>query len=362
MKILICPDKFKGSASALEITESIDKGIRQIHPNAKIVHLPIADGGEGFAQTAASVKDGRWIECETLDALHRPLTGRYFLSKETAYLDMAIASGLDKLDPQELAPLEAPTRGTGILIRHAIEVSQAKDIVIGLGGSATNDGGAGVAYELGARFYDENNQSLNPTPLELENCTRIDLSGLMELPPITAACDVNNPLLGSSGATAIYGPQKGVTDIKRFEAILKRLCEVAGGQEHLKTEGSGAAGGLAYGLLQYTNAELKPGFELVASMTKLEDAIADADYIITGEGSLDAQTLNGKGPHGVALMAARHQKPVFSIAGTSEAIAESYFTKSYSLIGEGYPLERCLSDTASLVTTLATQLVNEQIT
>jgi len=323
-----------------------------------------ADGGEGFAQTAASVLSGEWVSCQTIDALHRPLTASYYFSGKTAYIDMASASGLDKLDPSELSPWESSTRGTGILIRHAIEISSAEEIIIGLGGSATNDGGCGMAHELGLRFYDKMGKSLAPIPQELESCTSIDSSGLITLPAITAACDVTNPLLGPQGASAIYGPQKGITDIDRFDQLLEHLAQLSDGKqgaELIHQEGSGAAGGMGYGLMNYCGASLKPGFDLVAQMTRLEESIQNADIIITGEGSLDKQTLNGKGPHGVALLAKKHQKKVYAIAGKIDPVTDPFFNKSYSLISEGYPLEQCLQEAPKLIAEISAKWAKEEL-
>ena len=292
MKIFLCPDKFKGSASSSEVIDAIARGITSVLPEAEIRSSAISDGGDGFAQIASRHLEGTWVEMDSIDALHRPIKTSYFLSDGIAYIDMALTNGLVQIAPANINPMLSSTLGTGKIIRHAAEVSKVKQIIIGLGGSATNDGGAGMASALGVRFLDASGNELLPFPAELIHCSSIDQSERIPLPSIIAACDVSNPLLGENGATAIYGPQKGVSAIEDFEAILAQLMVIDNGQADAQVPGSGAAGGIAYGLLHYASASLESGFSIVADIIHLEEEIDAADIIITGEGSLDAQTLN----------------------------------------------------------------------
>jgi len=359
MKILVCPDKFKGTATAMEVSQAIERGLlrnKSFAVKPEITILPIADGGEGFAMSAANALAGKWLNCETLDALHRPIKADYFVSAKVAYIDMSAASGLDKIDTSDLNPLFSSTRGTGIMMRHAIEHG-AEKLVIGLGGSATNDGGAGMATELGVKFLDASGNLLEPIPSELMHCATISLTDRMPLPEIVAACDVSNRLLGDEGATAIYGTQKGVIDVAGMDAILQHLVLIASGEESAMQQGAGAAGGLAYGLMHYAHAELKSGFNLVAEMIGLEEQIASSEVVITGEGSLDAQTLNGKGPDGVAKLAKKYSKPIYAIAGKQEECVRECFTEVISLLESGYTREECMSNIQDLIEEVTAKLV-----
>ena len=220
-KFLLCPDKFKGSATSQEVITSISKGILNVLPNAELTSQAISDGGEGFAAIASDHMQGKWISVNAVDALHRPLSAEYFISKRIAYIDMSSINGLVQIEAPDRNVLHSSTLGTGMLIKHAVEQQGVDKIFIGLGGSATNDGGAGMAHALGARFLNSQGEELEPTPEQLSDCASISTTNFIPLPPIVAACDVDNPLLGENGATAIYGPQKGLTDIPHAESILK---------------------------------------------------------------------------------------------------------------------------------------------
>ena len=355
MKILICPDKFKGSATANEVATAIEKGVRRNHPDAAVQKLPIADGGEGFSAVAAEVLDGKWVRCKTVDALYRSMEAEYYVSNNTAYIDMSAACGIDKLKTSEYNPWLTSTQGTGMMMRHAMEAGVDK-IIVGLGGSATNDGGAGMAHELGYRFLDIHGAELEPTPAELIHCVKITNTNIVKLPEIIAACDVSNLLLGEQGASAIYGPQKGLLDVSAMDAVLQNLTIVGNGAEAADTAGSGAAGGLAFALMHYANAELKSGFELVSEMIDLETHIKKSDVVITGEGSLDAQTLNGKGPHGVALLAGKYSKPVYAVAGRVEDCARKCFTQVETLMEQGHSLEECMDNAVALIEQVSASL------
>jgi glycerate 2-kinase len=258
-------------------------------------------------------------------------------------MEMAEASGMARIRPEERDILRATTFGTGEMMRHAIQESRAKRLVIGIGGSATNDGGAGMAAALGVRFLTDDGGAV----------TGVDTSGLIPLPPITVACDVGNPLLGPGGATRVFGPQKGAdeTTIPVLEAKLAALVRASGGERDALKPGAGAAGGLGFGLLHFANAELVPGFDLLASLTGLEADLAAADLVVTGEGSLDAQSLSGKGPAGIARLARKHGKSVIAFCGRADTAAREsgLFDSITELAATGLPVETLISRAAELL-------------
>jgi glycerate kinase len=321
MRILIAPDKFKGSLSAQEVAKNIALGIRDVLPRADLDLVPVADGGDGTAEVICHALHGSWITCRAHDALGRPIDCRYAYipAQKLAIIEMSEAAGMRRLAVGEGDPLRATTFGVGQLILDATRHHAAK-IVIGLGGSATNDGGFGMARALGYRFFDADGIQLRSAVSKLRTLTRIDQPPNLVLPPIVAAADVTNPLLGKNGATRVFGPQKGATSqqVRILEASLKRLAKVATRQcssADRREPGSGAAGGLGFGLTVFTGAKLRPGFDVVSSAINLEKHVRDADIIVTGEGSLDAQTLQGKAPAGVATLGRKLGKRVFAIVG-----------------------------------------------
>ncbi len=357
-KILIACDKFKGSLDAQTVCSAIACGLSARFPQAFIELFPIADGGEGFAAALQNPLGGRWVETSAHDALGRPITARYLLADTAdgalAVIEMAEASGMWRIRPEERAVLRASTFGTGEMMRHAIEHSGAKRLVIGLGGSATNDGGAGMAAALGVRFLDGQGSLLDATPhILLDGLARVDASRRMPLPPVTVACDVDSPLLGPSGATRVFGPQKGAdaTSIPLLENFLKTMVRVSAGVEDAQRPGAGAAGGLGFGLLHFAGARLVPGFDLLASLTGLEKSLASADLIVTGEGSLDAQSLTGKGPVAIARLAHSHGKPVIAFCGKADAAAREsgLFDSITELAATGLPLDQLMTRTAELL-------------
>ena len=362
--ILIACDKFKGSLSAQEACEAIARGLAARWPAATLpltLH-PIADGGEGFAQTLLAPLKGRWVDCPAHDALGRPLTARYLLADAAdgplAVMEMAEASGLWRIPAADRDILAATTIGTGEMMRHAITTGGARRIVLGIGGSATNDGGAGMAAALGVRFLAADNSLLHPSPLNLaRHLARVDASGLIPLPPVTAACDVSSPLLGPAGATRVFGPQKGADAASTpvLEAALEKLTALTDGADLADVAGAGAAGGLGFGLLRFVGAELVPGFDLLASLTGLTARIAAADLVITGEGRLDAQTLTGKGPAGIASLARAHGTPVWAFCGSAEPVARQsgLFQHVIELAASGLALPELLAGAAGLLESLA---------
>ena len=365
MRILIACDKFKGSLDAPGACAAIARGLRKHWPDAEITECPIADGGEGFVNALAGPLHGRWIDAPAHDALGRPVTTRYLVAETggttTAIMEMAEASGLWRIAPHERDPLHSDTRGTGEMIRHAIEHSGAQTILLGIGGSATNDGGAGMAAALGVRFLNANGETIAPTPAILaQHLESVNTSGLLPLPRIQVACDVDSPLLGPLGATRVFGPQKGAdeTALPILETALEAIVRCSGGREHATRPGAGAAGGLGFGLLHFAGAELVPGFERIAELTDLEKQMETADLIITGEGSLDAQTLSGQGPIGIARLAKKHGKPVWAFCGRADQAARNSgnFDRITDLASTGLPHDILFSQTARLLEELAAQV------
>jgi glycerate kinase len=322
MRILIAPDKFKESLPAEEVAAAIRDGFRSVFTQASFDIVPVADGGEGTAGIFLEALGGDWVEAAAHDALGRPIKASYasIPSEKLAVIDMSAASGLWRIAANERDPLKATTFGTGELISDALSRG-AGNLLIGLGGSATNDAGVGMAAALGWKFFDEGDAAIIPHPAEFRHIRKI-------LPPptplscnVTGLCDVGNPLLGESGATRIFGPQKGANPdvLATLEESLNHIARLCGeqlGKDYSRVPGAGAAGGLGFGLLAFLQASLESGFSAVARLMNLERRVAEADLVITGEGRLDAQSLHGKAPFEIARLAERHGKPVIGFAGT----------------------------------------------
>lgn len=325
MKIVIAPDSYKESLSALEVASAIERGFREIYPDADYHKLPVADGGEGTVEAMVAATQGRVVEVEVTGPLGDTVQGFYGLSgdEQSAFIEMAAASGLELVPGDKRCPLTTTSWGTGELIRHALDAG-VKHIIIGLGGSATNDGGAGMAQALGVKLLTADNQAIAPGGAGLETLERIDISELdarLAECRIEVACDVTNPLTGEEGASAVFGPQKGATPemISRLDAALehyaqcvKRCLDI----DVLALEGGGAAGGMGAALYAFCGAELRPGIEIVTDALHLDKLVADADLVITGEGRIDSQTIHGKVPVGVARVAKRYNVPVIAIGGS----------------------------------------------
>jgi glycerate kinase len=319
MHILIAPDKFKGSLSAREVAENIALGLRDVLRGAKIDIAPMADGGEGTAEVICDALGGSWLKCKAHDPLGREIDARYAWIEERklAVMEMSEAAGMRRLTESERDPLRATTFGVGEMILDAA-TRGANEIIIGLGGSATNDGGFGMARALGFRFNYEHEHEQKVTCLL--HLTKIIKPKDFVLPRIIAAVDVRNPLLGENGATRVFGPQKGAADdkIDNLERALAKLADVVSkefGVDYRDDPGAGAAGGLGFGLMSFCGATVRPGFDVVAEAVGLESKVKDVDLVITGEGSLDRQTLEGKTPAGVAQLARKLGKRVFAIVG-----------------------------------------------
>ena len=367
MNILLAPDKFKGTLSAQRVCELIERGLRQVLPEASIVSCPIADGGDGFAELLRAQLGGEWVECQAHDALGRPLLARYALCGDSAVMEMSEASGMRHI-PEGMADIwSANTYGTGEMMRHAIEHHDVRRIMMGIGGSISNDAGCGMAAALGVKFLDAGGEQLDPLPKQLMQCASIDDSERIRLPEILVACDVDNPLLGSEGAVRVYGPQKGASqdDIEPLENLLSHIVALSNGGEASRVPGAGAAGGLGFGLLQFGDARLVSGFDLVARETGLLEKIRDCDVVITGEGKLDAQTLHGKGPAGVASMARAAGKRVAVIAGLVELAGQAsteaadLFDHIHKLHDGSLPLAEAIQRAEELLQAKSAELARE---
>lgn len=328
MKIVIAPDSYKESLSALEVATAIEQGFREIFPDAHYVKLPVADGGEGTVEAMVAATQGGIIKVRVTGPLGENAEGFYGLSgdEQSAFIEMAAASGLEMVAPSLRNPLKTTSWGTGELIRHALDAG-VKHIIIGIGGSATNDGGAGMVQALGAKLLDAEDNPIGMGGGELEKLARIDISELdtrLANCRIEVACDVTNPLTGKEGASAVFGPQKGATPemIARLDESLAHYAKIIARDldiDVLNLEGGGAAGGMGAALYAFCGAELRQGIEIVTDALHLDNHVADADLVITGEGRIDSQTIHGKVPVGVAKVAKRYNKPVIGIAGSLTA-------------------------------------------
>ena len=324
MHIVTAIDSFKGSLSAQKAAEAIERGIRSVYPQASICNFPLADGGEGLAEAILAVRGGTKRDVCVKDPLGRDITAFYgLLDDRTAVIEMAAASGLPLLTESERNPMHATSYGTGQLIRAALD-DGCKSIILGLGGSATNDGGLGMAQALGIRFLDADGKEVVPGGEGLAQVAAIDASGRdkrLDNVFLRLACDVTNPLCGADGASHVFGGQKGADEAMRAELdasmahYAAMICKETG-QDFTKTKGAGAAGGLSIPLLAFWQAEVASGIELVLDLLQIDSALQQADLVITGEGRLDGQTLFGKAPVGVAKRAKLYQKPVIALTGS----------------------------------------------
>ncbi|MCP8852474.1 glycerate kinase family protein [Latilactobacillus sakei] len=326
MKIVLAPDSFKNSVTAIEASHAMRAGFKKVFPKATYVEVPMADGGEGTVQSMVDATGGRFLTAEVVNSLGQKVTAQYGIlgDRETAVIEMAAASGIQFINEQTRNPLVTTTYGTGQLIEAAVKQG-VKTIIIGLGGSATNDGGAGMAQALGVQLLNADQQSLGSGGGALADLASIDATGMLPAladVKIVIASDVTNPLIGEKGASAVFGPQKGATpemvaqldrNLAHYAAIIERDLGISVAQ----TPGAGAAGGLGAGLLAFTKAQLQPGVEIVIEKTQLKTAVADADIVVTGEGGIDFQTQYGKTPIGVAqaVKAVNPQATVIAIAG-----------------------------------------------
>jgi glycerate kinase len=334
VKAILAIDSFKGSCTAYEAGEAVRRGILRADPSAVVDNIPVADGGEGTVEAIIGSNNGEWHSCQVTGPLGEKVSSGYGVMKNgTAVIEMSLASGLLLIPQDRLNPLVTTTYGTGELIKHALDAGHRK-ILIGLGGSGTNDGGAGMAQALGVSFRDTNDNELRFGGLELLRLHTIDTSRIdprLNESTIICAVDVKNPLCGKNGASAIYGPQKGATPemIGILDHALHHYAELIGKQCDIQVAdmpGAGAAGGLGAGLYAFCGAVFQPGIEAVLDIVGFDDRLKDADFVITGEGRLDEQTVSGKVPVGVARRAkANGSIPVFALVGSIGSGAEAVY-------------------------------------
>ncbi|ANB47459.1 MULTISPECIES: glycerate kinase [Bacillus] len=356
MKIIIAPDSFKESMTSKEAADSIEKGFKAVFPDAEYFKIPAADGGEGTVQALTDATGGSIIKKTVTGPLGTPVNAAYGLLGDgrTAVIEMAEASGLHLVPRHLRDPLNTTTRGTGELIADAASRG-AGEIIIGLGGSATNDGGTGMASALGVRFLNEEGQEIPDGGGSLHTLASIDISGLspdLKHIRIRAACDVENPLTGENGASYVFGTQKGASEktkvvldrnLRHFADVLRRQHDI----EADTVKGAGAAGGLGAGLIAFLQAELQSGIDVVLDTLSFSDQIRGADLVITGEGQIDGQTIFGKTPAGIAARAAAQEIPVIALAGSLgknfEHVYSAGITAVFSIVPGAVSLEDALA-------------------
>lgn len=341
MRILVAPDSFKESLTAAEAAARIAEGIYRIFPAAQITRLPLSDGGEGLTETLVAALSGRMLKQEVTGPMGGRVTARLGVTKDhTAIMEMAEASGLALVPAAQRNPLTATTRGTGELIRAALDQG-CRRLIIGIGGSATNDGGAGMAQALGVKMLDALGRDIGPGAAGLLGLASIDVSTVdprLALTEISVACDVTNSLCGPQGASYVYGPQKGAdaATVERMDRALSRMAEVVKRDLSLaicELPGAGAAGGLGAGLKAFAGADLRPGLDLVLDILQFDALLSTKpDLIITGEGEINGQSLYGKVPVGVARRARKYGIPVLAIAGSIGADAEQVYAEGMTAL------------------------------
>ncbi len=343
MKIIIAPDSFKGSMTAQQISETLTMGMKSVFPEADYIQIPVADGGEGTVKTLVNITGGKIIPAKVSGPMGRSVDAYYGIlgDQQTAVIEMAVASGITMVKKEERNPLYTTTYGTGELIRHALDQGIRK-MMIGLGGSGTNDGGTGMAQALGIQFFDKKDQLIQDkmNGYLMGQVQRINMSSLhpkIKGCEVMVACDVDNLFSGPNGAARIYAPQKGADPevvrilddhLNRLAFIIKRDLGISINQ----LAGAGAAGGLGGGLVAFLNAKLQRGIEIILKHINFENTIRDADLIITGEGKIDETTLRGKTPLGIARMASRCNIPVIAIAGEVALTSDQIYNEGVDLL------------------------------
>lgn len=357
MKIVIAPDSFKESMTAQKACDAIERGLKKIIKNAEIIKVPMADGGEGTTQSLVDATGGKFYHTESTGPLGEKVNSVFGIlgDGKTAILEMASTSGLEIVPREKRNPMLTTTFGTGELIKKAIDMG-VSTVLIGIGGSATNDGGAGMIQALGGKLLDKNGNQIGFGGGKLSEIERIDLSEVDERLKnikIIAACDVQNPLTGPTGASHIFGPQKGADKemVEILDENLKHFAEIIRkdlGKDIENVPGAGAAGGLGAGLMAFLSAELKKGIDIVIEYSKLEEKMNGVSLVITGEGSIDGQTRFGKTPYGVAKTAKKHNIPVVALAGNvgkdTDILYDFGFDAVFSIMPGVQNLETALKD------------------
>lgn len=370
MRIVIAPDSFKECLSATQVAFAISEGIRKTAPETEISCIPVADGGEGTVEALVTATSGRIVQTPSVDALNRPIQSFYGIlgDGKTAIIEMAAASGLELLSPEERNPIVSSTFGTGLLLKAAMEAG-FEEIILGIGGSATNDGGAGMAQALGFNLLDKNNCPIGLGGGSLLNLNQIDCSSvhpLLQKVKITVACDVQNRLLGRTGATQVYGPQKGATPemLNALEENMAHYAHVLYDEfsiDYSIAEGSGAAGGLGAGLMAFCKATIVPGLTLIGKLTHLEEHIRSASLVFTAEGRIDAQTAFGKTISGIAQLGRKYQVPVIALAGSVNGdLTELYhqgLTSAFAIANKPMSLEESKANAVQLLISTSEQVM-----
>lgn len=341
MKFILAPDSFKGTMTAATVAATMSAGVRDVFPDAECIEVPMADGGEGTTQSLVDALGGKLLHVDVADALGRTRTAHFgwIEAERLAVVEIAEAAGIEHLTTEELNPREANTAGVGQLLNHILGLSPAR-LIVGLGGSATNDGGWGMAHALGAVATNAAGKEIETRALALADAANLDIGGISERwrdVEITLACDVDNPLTGERGATAVFGPQKGVqpNEVEVFDAALAqwgKLLDSASGRAVSEIPGAGAAGGLGAAFMALLGAKPQRGVEVVISTVKLGEKIAGADFVFTGEGSMDYQTKFGKTPWGVMLAARKQGLPTIAFTGNLGRDVESLHENGFAAI------------------------------
>ncbi|HET8602688.1 MAG TPA: glycerate kinase [Marmoricola sp.] len=368
MRVLLAPDKFKGSLTAAQVAAAVGDGIRSVLPDVVLDAVPVADGGDGTVAAAVAAGYDE-VPVTAAGPTGMPLSTHYGRLAGRAVCELADVSGLVRL-PDGLAPMTATSRGTGEVVAAAIAAG-CTEIVLGIGGSACTDGGAGLVRALGARLFDASGHEIGEGGGALASVASVDLAGLrLDGVRFTVACDVDNPLTGPSGAAAVYGPQKGASpeQVGELDAALERWAAVvaaATGADHRDAPGAGAAGGVGFAAIALLGAELRPGIDLVLELTGFHDRLAHADLVVTGEGALDTQTLHGKAPAGVADAARAAGVPVVAVCGRNTLppalLRDAGITAAYALLDLEPDLGRCLTHGADLLRVLGAQIATEHL-
>jgi glycerate kinase len=363
MRVVVAPDKFEGSLTADEAARAIEAGLLRARADAQVVRLPVGDGGAGTLSAVLAAGFER-VPVRATGPTGEAVDAAIALRGERAFVEMAEASGLRRLPGGRRAPLEATTYGTGELIRAALDYG-ARELVLGIGGSATTDGGAGMAAALGVRFLDESGEPLPPGGAALLRLAHVDAGGLdsrVAQVRVTVAADVDNPLVGPHGAAAVYGPQKGAgaDDVLLLDSALRRYARVLQadlGLDLADRPGAGAAGGLGAGAIAFLGARLQSGIDLILELVGFDDAVAGADLVVTGEGKIDFQSLHGKAPLGVARAAAAHGVPVIALSGVVEVAGRELraagIEEAHALTELEPDIEKCIAEAAPLLRRLA---------
>ncbi|MEV5163259.1 glycerate kinase [Streptomyces werraensis] len=366
--MLVAADKFKGSLTAVQVAERVTAGLRTVRPDLQVEALPVADGGDGTVAAAAAAGFERH-EVRVSGPLGDEVTAAYALRDGTAVVEMAEASGLQRLPEGVFAPLTASTYGSGELLRAALDAG-ARSIVFGVGGSATTDGGAGMLAALGARFLTASGEPVGPGGAALAEVATADLSGLdprLRSVEFVLASDVDNPLTGAKGAAAVYGPQKGASpeDVERLDAALGHFAKVLDAAGLAASPGAGAAGGIGFGAL-LVGARFRPGIEVMLDVLGFAAALERADLVITGEGSLDEQTLHGKAPAGVAAAARAAGKDVIAVCGrlalAPEVLGRAGIRRAYALTDVEPDVAVCIADAGPILERTAERIAHDYLT